>query len=195
MPCSALSYTLSQNRRIDPLHLRWPQPMAVSIAVLDVEEKDPMATAATRVHVPAWVRLGNLVTTTLLRAGVRLNGHGWPMYLLTVRGRKSGQPRTTPIVVVEQDGPRYLVSPLGLVDWVRNLRVAGQAILTCGRRTEQVHAAELPSSEAALVLKRCLAGNLPSFLRDPFAITADSPVEDIERATVNHPVFLLRNVT
>lgn len=151
-----------------------------------------MATTATISHVPAYVRLGNLMTTTLLRAGVKLSGFGRPMYLLTVRGRKSGQPRTTPVVVIEQDGERYLVSPFGIVDWVRNLRAAGQAILTRGRREERVQALELPSGEAALALKKLLAGGLPSFLTDPLGITAESSLEEIERATMEHPVFLLR---
>jgi hypothetical protein len=52
-------------------------------------------------QVPTFVRLGNVLTTTLLRAGFKLVGPGdYPMYLLTVRGRKSGQPRTIPIVVL-----------------------------------------------------------------------------------------------
>ena len=52
-------------------------------------------------NVPGFVRWGNMLTTTLLRAGVRLAGFGYPMYLLTVRGRKSGQPRTVPIVIID----------------------------------------------------------------------------------------------
>jgi deazaflavin-dependent oxidoreductase (nitroreductase family) len=157
--------------------------------------KDPMATTTTpttAAHVPAFVRLGNLFTTTLLRAGVKLNGFGRPMYLLTIRGRKSGQPRTTPVVVIEQDGDRYLVSPFGIVDWVRNLRAAGEAILTRGRREEKVQATELSSQEAALVLKSALSGNLPSFLTSPLGVTAESSLEEIERAAMSHPVFLLR---
>ncbi len=68
-------------------------------------------------QVPPFVRVGNVLTTPLLRAGVKLVGPGnYPMYLLTVRGRKSGQPRTTPIVILEQNGKRYLASPYGIVD-------------------------------------------------------------------------------
>jgi deazaflavin-dependent oxidoreductase (nitroreductase family) len=155
-------------------------------------KKEPMATTATTPHVPAFVRLGNVMTTTLLRAGVRLNGFGRPMYLLTVRGRKSGQPRTTPVVVIEDDGQRYLVSPYGISDWVRNLRAAGEAILTRGRRAEKVQARELTSHEAALVLKSTLSGNLPAFLTTPLGVTADSSLEEIERAAAEHPVFMLR---
>jgi hypothetical protein len=49
---------------------------------------------------PLLVRLSNILTLSLLRAGVKLVGPGnYPMYLLTVRGRKSGLPRTVPIVI------------------------------------------------------------------------------------------------
>lgn len=148
----------------------------------------------TTTDVPAFVRLGNMVTKSMLRAGFRLAGPGnVPMYLITVRGRKSGQPRTTPIVVVEQEGKRYLVSPFGVVDWVRNLRMAGQATLTRGRHVEEVTAAELPSDEAALVLKKSSAGTIPSFLAKYFNITAESSPEEFEEAAANHPVFLLQS--
>ena len=72
------------------------------------------------------VRFGNAMVTTLLRTGVRMG----PMTLLTVRGRKSGQPRTTPVAIVEHEGQRWLISPYGQSDWVRNLRAAGRAKAT-----------------------------------------------------------------
>jgi deazaflavin-dependent oxidoreductase (nitroreductase family) len=144
--------------------------------------------------VPIFVRLGNVLTTTLLRAGINLVGPGGPpMYLLTVRGRKSGQPRTTPIVVIQQDGKRYLVAPFGVVDWVRNLRAAGEAVLTRGRRSEKVQARELFNDEAGLVLKRSLAGSIPSFLEKYFELTPIATLEDCERAAQRHPVFLLQS--
>jgi deazaflavin-dependent oxidoreductase (nitroreductase family) len=65
----------------------------------------------------------------LLRLGVKMG----PMILLTVRGRKSGQPRTTPVAMTEHDGKRYLVGTFGDVNWVRNLRAAGEATLRSGR--------------------------------------------------------------
>lgn len=148
-------------------------------------------------HIPTFVRVGNLLTTTLLRTGFKVAGpKNVPMYLLTVRGRKSGQPRTTPIVIIEQDGKRYLLAPFGAVDWVRNLRAAGEAALTRERRTEAVRAIELPTSEAALVLKRGLKdGNIPSFLVKYFAVTAQSSPEELEEAAVQHPVFSLQPPT
>jgi deazaflavin-dependent oxidoreductase (nitroreductase family) len=142
-------------------------------------------------QVPTFVRLGNVLTTTLLRAGFKLVGPGnYPMYLLTVRGRKSGQPRTIPIVVLEHNGKRYLASPYGLVDWVRNLRAAGKAILTRGRRSETVNAIELPQGEAALVLREDIKGGNP-FARY-FGVTGASSLEEFERAAASHPVFLLQ---
>ncbi|HJT56663.1 MAG TPA: nitroreductase/quinone reductase family protein [Ktedonobacteraceae bacterium] len=141
---------------------------------------------------PAFVRVGNIMTTTLLRAGFKFNGLGLkdhPAYLLTVRGRKSGQPRTLPIVIIEQNGQRYLNSPFGMVNWVRNLQSAGEAILTRGRRSETVRATQLPPREAALVLQEDLKNGNP-FGRN-FGVTAESSLEEFERTVLTHPIFLL----
>ena len=146
---------------------------------------------ATIYQAPRFVKVGNVLTTTLLRAGVKLVGPGkYPMYLLTVRGRKSGQPHTTPIVILEQNGKRYVASPYGLVNWVRNLRAAREAILTRGRRAETVTARELPKDEAALVLRADIKRN--PFARY-FGVTADSSLEEFERAAVGHPLFVLES--
>jgi deazaflavin-dependent oxidoreductase (nitroreductase family) len=139
-------------------------------------------------NVPWFVGLGNMLTTTMLRAGVKLAGFGYPMYLLTVRGRKSGQPRTVPIVIIEQKGRRYVSSPYGIVDWVRNLRAAEAATLTRGRRSEMVSARELPPNEAARVLQENFRRGNP-FARY-FGVTAESSLEEFERAAIGHPVFV-----
>jgi deazaflavin-dependent oxidoreductase (nitroreductase family) len=134
--------------------------------------------------------MANILTTTLLRAGFKLVGYGhYPMYLLTVRGRKSGLPRTVPIAIIERGGKRYVGSVYGIVDWVRNLRAAGEAILTRGRRSETVDVRELPQSEAALVLREDIKGGNP--FASSYGVTADSSLEEFERAVLTHPVFLL----
>src|SRR6266436_2415573 len=143
---------------------------------------------------PMYVRVANVMTTTLLRAGFKLVGPGlvignYPMYLLTVRGRKSGLPRTVPVAIIQRNGKRYVGSPYGIVDWVRNLRAAGEATLTRGRRSETVNARELPKGEAALVLQEDVKGGNP-FARY-YQVTADSSLEEFERAVVSHPLFLL----
>jgi deazaflavin-dependent oxidoreductase (nitroreductase family) len=149
---------------------------------------------ATTAKAPWFTRWGNVLLTPLLRTGVKLGRPGnYPMYLLTVRGRTSGQPRTVPIVLLEQHGKRYLAATYGIVDWVRNLRVAREAILTRGRRAETVTARELPNREAALVLRaeikrhpfaRSMAGRF-------YGVTAGASLEQFERAMLTHPIFVV----
>jgi deazaflavin-dependent oxidoreductase (nitroreductase family) len=163
--------------------------MVVTEMINSENEKENMAKTY---HAPLFVRVANVLTTTLLRAGFKPVGLGnHPMYLLTVRGRKSGQPRTVPIVILERNGKRYLGSPFGVVDWVRNLRAAREAILTRGRRSEKVNARELPQGEAALFLREEIKGGNP-FARY-FGVTAESSLEEFERAAASHPVFLLQS--
>jgi deazaflavin-dependent oxidoreductase (nitroreductase family) len=154
-------------------------------------EKEHMAKTS---QVPFYVRLGNALTLTLLRAGFKLRGPyllfgNYPMYLLTVRGRTSGQPRTVSLAIIQRNGKRYVGSPFGIVDWVRNLRAAGEAVLTRGRRSETVTARELPTGEAALVMREDVKGGNP-FARN-YGVTADSSLEEFERAVVSHPLFVL----
>jgi deazaflavin-dependent oxidoreductase (nitroreductase family) len=160
--------------------------------ITPLQKREKERTMAKTYQAPLFVRLGNILTTTLLRSGFKLVGFGnYPMYLLTVRGRKSGQPRTVSIAILERNGKRYLNAPFGVVDWVRNLRAAGEAVLTRGRRTETVSATVLPPREAALVLRDEVRDGNP-FSRY-FGVTANSSLEDFERATVSHPIFLLEN--
>lgn len=136
------------------------------------------------------VRFSNKIITLLIRSGVKIG----PMSLLTVRGRKSGQPRTTPVAIVENDGQRWLSSPYGEVDWVKNLRKAGEATLTRARRIERVSAVEVSPREAALVLQRTLP-NAPSFLRAYFDVAPDASLADFEREALRHPVFRLESLS
>src|SRR5215831_12389255 len=82
-------------------------------------------TMAKPVKAPWFARWGIVLTIPLLRAGIKLAGPGnYPMYLLTVRGRKSGQLRTVPILLLEQNEKCYLAAAYGSVNWVHNLRAA-----------------------------------------------------------------------
>lgn len=151
-----------------------------------------MATAPAT-PVPRFVRMANVLTRNLLRAGLPIYGPGHsPMYLLTVRGRISGEPRTTPIATIEQDGNRYLMTPYGVVDWVRNLRSAGGATLTCGRRPEKFRAIELPVTEATVVLKRFIETGNP--IGRFFEIAASASDEEFTRKAGTHPVFLVETL-
>ena len=78
---------------------------------------------AKTLHLTVADRIGEALFMALLRAGIKIG----TMSLLTVRGRKNGQPHTVLVLLVEQDGERWLVAPYGVVQWVRNLRSAGTA--------------------------------------------------------------------
>lgn len=142
----------------------------------------------TPIPVPRYVKIANIMTRNLLRIGIPLNGPGRsPMYLLTVRGRKSGQPRTTPIATIEQNGVRYLMTPYGTVDWVRNLRSASEGTLMQQRRPETFRACELPPHEGATVIHRFVATGNP--IAKFFNIAPDASDRDFVKLAMQHPVF------
>jgi deazaflavin-dependent oxidoreductase (nitroreductase family) len=101
-----------------------------------------------------FLRLLNPAVRRMVPAGVPT---GAPNILLTVRGRKSGMPRTVPVGVVRLGGRRFVQGSYGEGGWVRNLRANGEATVTDGGGTEPVTAVELTPEEAAAVLQRVLA--------------------------------------
>src|SRR5438132_13455972 len=145
-------------------------------------------------HVPGYVPAFNPLILRLLRIGIPIG----PMTLLTVRGRASGQPRTTPVGVFEHDGRRWLLATFGETNWTRNLRAAGEGILGRGRHHESVAAIELAPEAAGAVLNEVLGPRLKSplqaaFLRRLYAPTADASTTDFIREAQRHPVFEIRS--
>jgi deazaflavin-dependent oxidoreductase (nitroreductase family) len=146
-------------------------------------------TAAGRV--PSFVPALNPLLQRLLRLGVPLGPNG----LLTVKGRKSGLDRTTPVAVVERNGRRWIVGTFGDVNWVRNLRAAGEGVITVGRRSSHVTAVELSHEQAADFFKQVLGeyvGNSPikrALLR---VLGAREVLSDPVSAAAKRPVFELR---
>jgi deazaflavin-dependent oxidoreductase (nitroreductase family) len=101
---------------------------------------------------------------------------------LAVAGRRTGRTRVVAVIPVEHEGARYLVSPRGEADWVRNLRAAGQGELRAKGAAERFRATEVPAPARAPILAtyqraagRAVAGNFAA-LPDP----ADHPVFRIE---------------
>jgi deazaflavin-dependent oxidoreductase (nitroreductase family) len=93
---------------------------------------------------PRWVFLSvNPIARLLMRAGIPLGFNG----LITIRGRKSGLPRTTPVAIIEVAGRRWVWAPWGDVQWVRNLRAAGRATITVRRQNAEVFATELDATQ------------------------------------------------
>jgi deazaflavin-dependent oxidoreductase (nitroreductase family) len=100
----------------------------------------------------AMTRLFNKSVESLTRHGISI----WGSRVLAVRGRSSGQWRTTPVNPLSYDGQRYLVAPRGHTQWVRNMRVAGGGELRVGRRVERFTATELADEQKPAVLRAYL---------------------------------------
>ena len=96
----------------------------------------------------------------LVQAALRAACRWGPNVLLTVRGRKSGVPRTVPVAIVREGDAEYLFSPFGEVAWVHNLRAAGTAEIGRGRRRRTVDAREITPAEAAPHLEAALRSML-----------------------------------
>jgi deazaflavin-dependent oxidoreductase (nitroreductase family) len=134
---------------------------------------DPRAAA----HAPAYVSFFNPLTRRLLAAGVPLGPNG----LVTIAGRTSGLPRTTPVAIIDSDGRRWIWSPWGDVHWVRNLRAAGRATITRRGRNEAVRASELDPGQRVVFFRDVLG---PVARGIPFGVTF---ARFVDRVDLNRP--------
>ena len=143
---------------------------------------------------PAFILRTNPLVLRALRLGLPMG----PNVLLTVRGRKTGQPRTFPVAILKTDGREYLFSAFGEVSWVHNLRAAGTATIGHGRRSRAVTATELAPPEAAKILE----GGLRPIMRVPligtmiagwYGIQSHSTQDDYLAAAERHPAFELQD--
>ena len=111
--------------------------------------------------------------------------------ILETTGRRSGEPRQTPVNLLTLDGERYLVSPRGHTQWVRNLRASGEGRLLLGRRSEPFTATEVPDDERPRVLRPYLRRWRMEVGVFFGGVGPDSPDEDLRRIAPDHPVFRL----
>lgn len=155
---------------------------------------------------PWVIRLLNPVFKPFLRTGLP----GGPNVLLTVRGRRSGRLRTFPVAFLELGDRQFVQASYGEVNWVRNLRASGEAVLTKGRVTETVRAVELAPETAAPILHDALATYRSSHLvrmvvgrteRPPvgvlrfFRLRVDDTLAEYVAEARRHPIFELRQPT
>lgn len=143
------------------------------------------------VYRPSWVQQrANLMLTRALRKG---RGPSF-MRLLTVHGRTTGTPRTTPVVPV-RDGDRvWVVSPFGEVAWVRNARATGRIELHRGDERTTYTVREVDDHEAVPVLRRYLSMPSRFFVRRHVDVNAKSTDDAIAAEADRHPVFELTPV-
>lgn len=113
---------------------------------------------------------------------------------LVVIGRKSGQPRSTPVNPLEVGGRRYLVAPRGQTQWVRNVRHNPAVTLRSGRSEASYTAHEVHGTDAVPVMRHYLkrwAWEVGAFF--PEGVTAKSTDAEIEAIIPAHPVFRLEH--
>lgn len=130
-------------------------------------------------------RVANPLVSMLTRLGVGV----WGARSLSVRGRASGEWRTTPVNVLTIDGQRYLVAARGHTQWVRNLRVAGEGRLRVGRHGETFAATELADTDKAPILRAYLRrwkAELGAFFD---GVGPDATDAELRRIGPDHPVF------
>jgi deazaflavin-dependent oxidoreductase (nitroreductase family) len=112
------------------------------------------------------------------------------IYLLQVRGRKSGKLFSTPVDLLELQGKRYLVAPRGRTQWVRNAEAAGEVTLKKGSTRQKFHLRSIPDAEKPQILK----AYLDTFKREVqryFSIPAGSPPEQFVVIAGSYPAFEL----
>ncbi len=130
----------------------------------------------------------NPAVAMLTKAGISV----WGSRVLEVRGRTSGDPRRTPVNLLELDGVQYLVSARGNGQWVRNVRAAdGRLALLLGKHRDERTAQEVPDSEKSPILRAYLRkwkSEVGIFFD---GVTAGSEEGDFERIAPKHPVFRL----
>jgi deazaflavin-dependent oxidoreductase (nitroreductase family) len=153
--------------------------------------------------VARFLRLFHPLARRLIAAGVPT---GAPNVLLTVRGRRSGEPRTVPVSLLEFEGRRFVQASYGRTGWAANLRAAGEATLIDGSHRVPVRAVELPPEEAGAILRRALEPYRRSRLlralfgpnwRPPVAllrryrVRVDDTLEEYIVEARRHPLFEL----
>ena len=122
----------------------------------------------------------------LTRMGISVYGSR----VLYVKGRKSGEWRSTPVNPLRlADGTRYLVAPRGNTHWVRNLRVTGTGELRIGRKVERFAATEVADDDKPAILRAYL--KRWKFEVGVFfdGVDAKAPEEKLREIAPGYPIF------
>jgi deazaflavin-dependent oxidoreductase (nitroreductase family) len=134
--------------------------------------------ADTNIKPPFWLKPMNKVFMAMLKLGLPVSGKEGPV-VLTIPGRKSGQPRSTPITPMYVGDVRYVVAGFPGADWERNARAADTATLTAGKTSEKVRMVELSADEARPLLRQfpTLVPTGVSFMKRSGLVTKGTPDE------------------
>jgi deazaflavin-dependent oxidoreductase (nitroreductase family) len=140
---------------------------------------------------PGWFtrNIFNRFVAFMTRRGISV----WGSRELRVRGRTSGEWRTTPVNLLTHDDKRYLVAPRGHTQWVKNLRAAGKGELRVGKKVEPFEATELADDDKTEVLRAYLKRWKMEVGVFFGGVDAKSSDEDLRRIAPDHPVFLVQS--
>ena len=147
----------------------------------------PSAPSEKRFQEPGWFtrNVFNRAVAGLTAIGLSVSGSR----VLEVKGRKSGQWRTTPVNLLQFEGDEYLVAPRGNTQWVRNMRAAGGGRLKLGRKTEDFEATEITGAPQVPIIRAYLKKwkwEVGAFFD---GVGPDSTDEQLLEVAPKHPVF------
>jgi len=127
----------------------------------------------------------NRAVAVLTRVGFSV----WGSRVLRVRGRKSGEWRSSPVNLLTYNGKQYLVAPRGHTQWVRNIRVSATGELMLGNKAQPFRASEIPDDEKVPILREYLKRwkfEVGMFFG---GVSAESSDAELRHIAPDHPVF------
>jgi deazaflavin-dependent oxidoreductase (nitroreductase family) len=133
--------------------------------------------------------LGTRLINSWFRALTRLGMGASYRYILTVPGRKTGRPHSTPVDVIEVGGNRWLVAGYGPANWVLNTRASGEVTLTRGGRSQTYRVEEAGAEDAIPALRTYIAEIRVT--RPYFDANPNSSDEAVAAEVSRHAVFRL----
>ena len=142
---------------------------------------------STHYQAPGWFtkNVFNRAIAGLTALGLSVRGSR----VLAVKGRTSGEWRTTPVNLLELDGKRYLVAPRGETQWVKNLRAAGGGELRLGKKAETFTATELTGAAVPPILREYLKRWKWEVGQFFHGVGPDASDEQMAAIAPDHPVF------
>jgi len=145
-----------------------------------------MSTGTRYVQPSGGTRIFNDAVARLTKLGISV----WGSRVLFVRGRTSGEWRSTPVNLLTFEGERYLVAPRGTTQWVRNIRAAdGAGELHLGRRVEPFTAIELADDDKPPVLRAYLKRWKMEVGVFFDGVDASAPQQKLREIAPGYPVF------
>lgn len=112
--------------------------------------------------------------------------------VLTVRGRKSGEPRSVVVNVLDLNDKQYLLSPHGASNWVKNVRAEGRLQLHRGKKRASYRASEVTDPEEKLAIMRAYLDRWSWQVRGFMGVDKSASDDELRAIIDKHPMFVLQ---